>query len=341
MRRNCEEIMEWRLTFGGLLALFLAATPTARSEPPTPVNSGGAAAPRTGSLHSVHWQRVTLGSAVGRLRSVSDTAVFVDRRIDPTERVTLSLQDATIDEIVAKLADECSLDTARFDGLIYLGPGERARELAAVAALRRRDLKQVPDDARQSLSRRRRIGWPRLTEPSGLVTDWVREQGWRIRGGERIPYDLWPAGELPALAVADQLTLLLFGFDLTYRIVPGERVIEIVPIGDLPDAARLAAAPKPVQPEPRRRQPSPDAKRVFTLRVQEQPVGAVLDALARQLQWELTVDEVAIERTGRSLDRRVSFAVESVEVDELLDALLEPAGLAFERDGKRVHVRPK
>jgi hypothetical protein len=55
----------------------------------------------------------------------------------------------------------------------------------------------------------------------------------------------------------------------------------------------------------------------------------------------LVVDEAAIRRSGRSLDRRVSFAVENVELDELLEALLQPAGLAFERDGTRVRIGPR
>jgi hypothetical protein len=37
----------------------------------------------------------------------------------------------------------------------------------------------------------------------------------------------------------------------------------------------------------------------------------------------------------------VSLAVENVELDRLLDELLRPAGLAFEREGQRVQIGPR
>jgi hypothetical protein len=62
--------------------------------------------------------------------------------------------------------------------------------------------------------------------------------------------------------------------------------------------------------------------------------------LGRQLGWKLTVDEAAIRAAGRSLDQRVSFTVENVDADQLLDALLAPAGLTAERDGYSVRIKP-
>jgi hypothetical protein len=307
----------------------------------------------------------------------------------------LSLQNAAVDRIADALADECSLGTSRFEGLIYLGPAESGKKLATLAALRRQDVARLPSEARQSPgtrhrptaagagSRRQRIAWPRLTEPRGLVIQWAKEQGWRVSRSERIPHDLWPAGQLPKLAVADQLTLLLVGFDLTFRLIPNTGTIEIVPLDEVPSLTQsfdlssveqsridqlaerfpetslqladgklraagrwedleqiglLLRGPRPPRPAELPRQPG---KQVFTLRVEEQPVGAVLEALARQTSLELVVDEAAIHRAGRSLDRRVSLAVENVELDRLLDELLRPAGLAFEREGQRVQIGPR
>jgi hypothetical protein len=183
--------------------------------------------------------------------------------------------------------------------------------------------------------------------------------------------------------VADQLTLLLVGFDLTFRLIPNTATIEILPLDEVPSLTQsfdlssveqsridqlaerfpetslqladgklraagrwedleqigqLLRGPRPARPAELPRQPG---KQVFTLRVQEQPVGAVLEALARQTSLELVVDEAAIHRAGRSLDRRVSLAVENVELDRLLDELLRPAGLAFEREGQRVRIGPR
>jgi hypothetical protein len=82
-------------------------------------------------------------------------------------------------------------------------------------------------------------------------------------------------------------------------------------------------------------------KQVYSLRVAEKPVGAVLRELARRLNWQVEIDEAAISEAGRSLDERVSFAVENVEQEELLHALLRPAGLTFRRDGERIKIVPR
>ena len=91
----------------------------------------------------------------------------------------------------------------------------------------------------------------------------------------------------------------------------------------------------------RRKHPTTGGKQVFTLRVENQPVGKVLEQLGRRLGWKLAVDEAAIRAAGRSLDAQVSFAVENADEDQLLDALLAPAGLKAERDGDSVRIMPR
>jgi hypothetical protein len=80
---------------------------------------------------------------------------------------------------------------------------------------------------------------------------------------------------------------------------------------------------------------------VYSLRVAEKPVGPVTRELARRLNWQVEFDEAAIEAAGLSLDARVSFAVENVDQDELLHALLRPAGLTFRREGEVIKIVPR
>ena len=82
----------------------------------------------------------------------------------------------------------------------------------------------------------------------------------------------------------------------------------------------------------------PAGKQVFTLRIENQPVGKVLEQLGQRLGWKLAIDEAALRTAGRSLDMRVSFVVEKADENQLLDALLKPAGLKAERDGNLVRV---
>ncbi len=293
--------------------------------------------PRGAVRYSIDWDQLPLGDAIVRLQHVSNAELFLDRRVDPSQPVKLSLTDASVDEIIAGLAAACAIGDCRLDRLYFLAPTPVASRVVALAAERRREVAALPVESRRSLLERRRIVWPRLTEPRGLVTRLAADHGWRVVGGERIPYDLWAAGSLPAMSLADQLTVLLAGFDRTYRTLPERRTIEIVPV----NWSTIAAAPAPPHLPPRRDGPTPSASQIFTLRVENQPVGKVLEQLGRRLGWKLAVDEAGIRAAGRSLDTRVSFSVENADEDRLLDALLAPAGLQAQRDGKNVRVTPR
>jgi hypothetical protein len=322
-----------RLTQIGALISLVAATSAAQS----PVTKNVPATPARTINHSVEWQELPLKAAIKRLESGTGAEIFVDRRVDPNRRLDLTVAYASVDQIIAELAAKCSLGWARVDRLFYVGPQQTADRLTALAAIRRRDVNELSPEARLSLMDRRRIVWPRLTEPRGLIVRLLEEHGWQVLDSERIPHDLWAAGELPPMTLADQLTVLLAGFELTYQTSPSGRAIEIVPIDWSSVKPLAAAAPK------NRRTPHPAGgeKQVFTLRIENEPVGRVLEQLSQRLGWKLSVDETGLRTAGRSLDRRVSFAVEDADEDRLLDALLAPAGLKAARDGNSVRISPR
>jgi hypothetical protein len=327
--------MFWRLTRFGVLISQMAGAAAGQANAPATDSLGAKSV--YAAAHSVEWEQLPLGDAIGRLKAVSGVEVFLDRRVDPTQRVDLKLENARTEGIVARLAAARSLGHARLGPLFYIGPPQTAERLVALAALRRRDGAAVPVEFRRSLLERRRIAWPPLTEPRGLVTRLIDEHGWRVQGSERIPHDLWAAGALPTMMLADQLTVLLAGFDRTYRVLPDRRAIEIVPVdwdAIEPTSPASSAGSPPVRP-------APNGKEVFTLHIENQPVGKVLEQLGRRLGWKLVVDEAAIRAAGRSLDERVSFTVENAGEDQLLAALLKPAGLQAERNGDRVRVLPR
>lgn len=359
-------------TVAGLIA---AGRPTG---PPLALAAGSQHARAT-----IHWDRVPLGEAVARLADVLKADVIVDRRVDPSQRVSLAARDASGPEILSQLAAANSLGVSHLGQLMYLGPHRSADELRTLAELRRQDVAGLPRDERTALRRAQAVHWPQLTEPRELIVGLLSERGWTVRRAELIPHDLWPTGRLPALALSDQLTALLVGFDLTYRIVPGQRAVEITeierpvrlarryrwPAGSRPDGSllrqqlpdssvrvegqaveidgrledherlveMLAGRTTARRPTPPRR----PARRLFTLHIEEQPVGVVLRQLGRQLDLTVDVDDAAVRAAGLSLDRRVSLSVDGVELDELLSALLAAAGLDYQRDGNRLTIFPR
>jgi hypothetical protein len=365
--------------------LSLVAVTEVAGQTRRPRQDRGRDTPQAVRTISLHWDGVPLQDAVARLAETLDRPFFVDRRVDPSQRVSLSLNDATTEQVLNRVADELSLGVSELDGLVYLGPRQTAEQLRTLSALRRAEARHMPSDEQRVLRQRNRLSWPRLSEPRGLVEGVVEAQGWMVQGGELIPHDLWPAGELPPMSLSDQLTLLLAGFDLTFEPVAGERAVSIRPISEpvavrkeyrwpidsshqqnlaqlqqqLPDATlsmegdQLVVVGRVEDHErllellgrrPSRSQPSASVRpgeRRYTLRVDNQPVDAVLRQLGRQLGWDVQFDEQAIQAAGRSAGQRVSFSVQDVSVDELLDALLKPAGLTYRRDDQRLTVVPR
>ncbi len=289
---------------------------------------------------TIHWQRVPLRDAMKRLRDLFDEAIFIDRRIDPGKRISLDIDGATVEEIVAALAAENRWSTTRIESLVYLGPAGASDELQTLIMARSQEVARLAAEIRKQFLEKQTTEWQRLAQPQSVIAAAVEQRGWRLAHGEAIPHDLWPAGELPALTLAEQLTVLLIGFDLTFELRPQNQAIEIIAI---PAAIRHRAAqaaagqPASAQKPPKSNQA---AKQVYTLRVREQPVGAVLKQFSQRLHWSIRIDEEAIRKAGKSLDKRVSFSVEDADREQLLEALLAPAGLGYQLDGDQVRIVP-
>ena len=85
-----------------------------------------------------------------------------------------------------------------------------------------------------------------------------------------------------------------------------------------------------------------EGKKVYSLRIPvEKPVGKLLDELGPALKVEFHINREAIKSAGLSLDRLVQVDVKDASADELLHAVLEPAGLTFHRKGDVIEVAPK
>jgi hypothetical protein len=321
----------------GLRAQDGADTPgTAKS--PRPRIATGAPAKISQRTATIHWQRVPLRDALARLHTLFDDTVFVDRRIDPSMRVSLDIEAGSAEEVVAGIAAGRELGVARLGALVYLGPNGAADQLRAISAARSQEVGRLPAELRASLTQKQPTDWPRLGEPRGLVTSIVEQRGWRLKSADVIPHDLWSAGELPGLTLAEQLTVLLIGFDLTFELRPNDHSIEIVPLKGFIKTSSLNEASKRGASPVNSARAKKDGKHVYTLRVQEQPVGTVLQELSKRLHWAIQIDEESIRAAGKSLEKRVSFSVENADQEHLFQELLRPAGLDFRLEGERVRV---
>ncbi|HEX5446164.1 MAG TPA: hypothetical protein VFW87_20215 [Pirellulales bacterium] len=321
------------------------------------------------------WSQTPLREALGNLSRGQRVAMLLDRRIDPDRPLSLTIDSASLEDAVQRIADRCHAEVSWFGSLAYVGPPPAARRLRTLAALRGEDAARLSAQRRQVFARQQPLRWGDLATPRELCQSLADEAQVRLESLDLMPHDLWAAADLPPLSWLERLTLITNEFDLTFefadqgaavrlapmvepvqlkRRYPGgsqpaklaERYARLAPeakvtrirdqvlvIGRLEDHERLIAKPK----QAARNKP---AKQVFTMRADDQPVSAVLDQLRTQLGLKLAVDEAALQKAGISLDQAVSFAVKQATLEELLAAILQPAGLTFRGESGNFEVIP-
>jgi hypothetical protein len=100
------------------------------------------------------------------------------------------------------------------------------------------------------------------------------------------------------------------------------------------DAIRQLLAGGPVKQRPAA--PPAQAQVLYTLEIQNQPVGGIATALAKRLGREVRFDP----RTTEKLGQLVSFQVKEATLEELLNALFQPVGLSYRIDEQTMVVLP-
>ena len=319
------------------------------------------------------WSENPLRNALNSLARVQNIAVLLDRRVDPSRKITLALKQATLGESLSGIAMTGELGVTLAGPVAYFGPRDATAKLRTLIFLREEEAKKLPPAAAKDLFERKRLAWEDFAQPRELFAQLARENHFAVAALDRIPYDCWSAADLPAMTLVERLTLLAFPYDLTFTVA-GKR-IELVPmppdvrltrnypagtnpqetakhfaelapqaevavVGDritvkatLDDHERIAAPQKPAGSPSATNAAANLDDKRFTLTVAEKPIGPVLKQLAGNIGLQLQMDEAAIAQAGVALDQRVSFKVEDATIDELLRAAIKDTPLKYRRQG--------
>lgn len=285
------------------------------------------------------WTRVPLRAWATRVSSLAGRPVVLDRRIDPDMPVTLTARGETLRDILARVAQEAGAAVDELDSTIRITPTSTAGKAGRAEHDRRLRLAKAPAGARRALTAAEAWSWPLAARPRDLVEHLATEAGLAIEGIETIPHDHFPAAEWPRLSKAERFDLVLAHFDrrVAWTTAAGKFVGRIVPIDAeiAPAAVKLASRPharartEPVQ--------TAKVRDEFTLKL-EAPLNEALAALAHQLDLEVEIDRDSLVARGIALGEIARADVTKVSRDELFNAILDPLGLAWQLDGKRLHV---
>ncbi|MEX0978065.1 MAG: STN domain-containing protein [Pirellulales bacterium] len=329
---------------------------------------------------SISWDNTPLERALTSLSQAQRIAIVRDRRIDPGQPLKLAIDDEPLSQALEKIARHLRIGYCQFGPVAYFGPPATAKRLRTLAALRLEDARKLPAPTLRKLLTMKNSQWEKLTEPRELALRLAGETGAKLVGAERIAHDLWPAADLPPLSWIDRLTLLAAQFDLTFRFADAGRGVELVAVpervvlsrtylggGDalalarrwtqeLPDA-KIAATGNRIRVDapledhehlearlrgqPTRRTTVTAGERAYQLSVEKAALDKVVAQLGKQLDLDFQWDRPAIDAAGIAVDQLVSVKISQASLDELLAAVLAGTGLASERTGRTVTIRPK
>ena len=327
---------------------------------------------------SISWSGVPLRQAIQNLARSQRVAMLVDRRVDPDQEMEIALADLPLEEALLRIAAKLNLGVSRLGPVMYFGPKASAGRLRTLVELRNQEIERLPAAARTKLTEPKPCRWEQLSSPRDLLAAAASDYGVRIESLAAIPHDLWAAADLPTVGMAERVSLIAIQFDLTFQISPDGRAIRLVPIpervvleksypsatpsavvGRLKDMLKrseLTAGERQIvvrgpaeehemvvtllSQKPVRRTTVTPGRTVYQLNI-VMPVGRLIRELGPKLNLEIEIDERSISRAGLSLDHDVSVSVKDASEDELLKAVLEPAGLTYQRTGNTLVVRPK
>lgn len=364
---------------GGMLAVIcllaagaIAVTATAADAPRW--KTGESFERQLESITGITWSSQKLRRGLENIAETHEVAIWLDRRIDPDQEPEFAITDVTLGQGLQALAGQLDAAACRVGSVVFVGKKSAATRLATIAVLRNEEAAKLPAEVQTNFGSPRAWQWEALTTPRDLLEQLAQEAKISVSGIDQIPHDLWGKGDFPPLTLAERLTLLLGGFDLTFGFEDGGKSIKLVKLPEKPtlirpysprgDVARIL--PQLAQAVPaaalqrsgarivvtgtaeeheivrrllsgeRLRVASGEAKTVFTMTARQDAIGTILKTLQVQANLTIEVDPRAQEK----LYTRVSFDVKQKTLDELLAVALSGTGLSFRLEDKRLIIVP-
>ena len=171
----------------------------------------------------------TLKQELAALSRNSSVAIFLDREIDPNQKIefpsTLQPLGKSLDQVAEKV-DGLALSVGSF---VYIAPKEKA--------LRYLVLKNIqsysqPTSLQQTLGQTSELKWSYLSNPRDTISVVAANLDLKLKNPERIPHDLWTEQNLPRLYKWEQLTFLLATLNLSFKIDAAEQSLEVFELAD-------------------------------------------------------------------------------------------------------------
>lgn len=325
---------------------------------------------------SVLWDQKPLREGLGEISANRGISIWLDRRIDPSQPITFTAKasdtDRSLRRRLSQIASLVAAEALLIENVVYVGPrGEPARLQYSAVTLH--DAFSIASGGANA--QMRGLSWKELATPDDILHSIA--ETWDTQLEVSLPHDLFHAGELARpCTLATQLTLV--GGSFSKRPVLRGTTIEFEDLSNLTawqctyarhSLNSLATQPQSIsdlkqrypgsnlgcravqcsvlgptefhlallQPAVATRVDANVLKAKLTYEVLNKKCKTVIDNLAASIGLDIQWDEAIPEE---QLERLISFKVEVVPLDELLQAIANASGLKLRRKGLTVAISP-
>ncbi len=225
------------ITIGAFLFLNVRPLPAQRGSDIPPVWN-----------QPVHFQiqDVPLTDALSMVTQSDGLSFFIDRRIDPEIPVTGSADGESLLSALSRLVASSDLDLVPIGRLCYIAPRGMGGDLLLLRALHRQKDGASSNESRDALDQAVTIEEDRFTEPATLLKNSAKKVGLGWSGLDKMPFDQWRPVHLPTMPSRELFTLILFGFNVDYRLDEKKPVLRPIAIDRKAEVTRLWPAEETV-----------------------------------------------------------------------------------------------
>ena len=189
---------------------------------------------------NIEWDSVQapLGDQLRNLQQQAEVAILLDRRIDPTQLITVKTESAprvqVLNRISGTISEGAFCVTEHF---AFVGRGDAVHRLPILIA-RNNDLanslrKNTNAKVSRSLTVSLDPSWEFLDEPRLILQRLAKSAGLTIANVEAVPHDVWAERRLPKMTFVEASTMILNQFDLTLKFATDRPEVTIVAIDPL------------------------------------------------------------------------------------------------------------
>ena len=170
---------------------------------------------------SMELSKVELRRFLERYSQLYEFEYYIDRRVDPTTRLSGSFSNETLVSTIDKMLSEVDLSYCIVDNsFLYIGPREAGGEALLLFYLKRQEAseeKKVPRQVVEKLNGTIDFTFAPYEEMSESFQALARRSRLRFGGFENIPFDRRRGATFKDVSVTNLLTVMLLGFNADYR----------------------------------------------------------------------------------------------------------------------------